>query len=136
MDLIICQQCGDAVASYYITQGLCDGCKWDTWIPGGYEKKERYLFDPAAGHFNRTCRPALGVQFLDVGLHQVDLSVFTCIGETERKRFAAHLLAEGFTQAETAQQVGVRQGTVCKWATRITKKLHARNIPRHFRVKH
>ena len=60
-----CTQCGNSVPAYYISGGLCDGCKWDTWIPPGYQKKEKCEMDPGWGHANATRRPLLGVEFLD-----------------------------------------------------------------------
>ena len=136
MELVICRQCGQPVPLYYVSQGLCDGCKWDTWIPERYEKKERYLYDPGADHLNRTVRPPLGVPFLDMGLRQVDLSAFAMVAETDVKRFALKLLTEGFTQQETAQRVGVCTATICNWAAKAKKKFLRIKNPGHFRVKH
>lgn len=136
MELVICRQCGQAVAPYYVSQGLCDSCKWDTWIPEGYEKRERYLYDPAAGHLNRTIRPSLGISFLDIGLRQVDMSAFARLGESDLKCFAMRLLAQGYSQQEAARQVGVCQATISNWADRTKEKFRRINNPRHFRVKH
>jgi hypothetical protein len=120
MEMVICRHCGQPVAPYYVSQGLCDDCKWDTWIPEGYEKKERYLYDPAAGHCNRTVRPLLGVPFLDAGLRQVNLDLVARLAEG-RKRLAVRLLGSGLPEIEVARQMGVHQGTVSRWRKKIKK---------------
>ena len=62
-----CASCRQEYPAYYLAGGLCDGCRWDTWIPGDYSARERYEYDPAWGHANRTRRPATGIDFLDSG---------------------------------------------------------------------
>jgi hypothetical protein len=62
---VTCRVCGGTFDPYYISAGLCDGCKWDTYIPKGYMAREKYEHDPAWGHTNRTVRASLGVGFLD-----------------------------------------------------------------------
>ena len=61
----LCTRCGQPAPAHHLCQGLCDGCKWDTWIPAGYEKAEKYVPHEVWDHPNATCRPALGVEFLD-----------------------------------------------------------------------
>ena len=66
MTLQLCVGCHTPVPRYYLTiQGICEDCKWMTWIPRGYAKRERYKPDPLWGHPNATRRPPLGVEFLD-----------------------------------------------------------------------
>ena len=60
-----CKRCGETIPAYYCSRGLCDDCKWDTWIPPGHQRREEYKFDPAWGHANATRRPRLGTDFLD-----------------------------------------------------------------------
>ncbi|NQU76619.1 MAG: hypothetical protein HQ546_09940 [Planctomycetes bacterium] len=60
-----CKSCGTFVPAHYTTRGLCDECKWNTWIPPGYQKREEYEMDVIWGHVNATQRPPLGVEFLD-----------------------------------------------------------------------
>ena len=60
-----CRVCGATVPSYYLTQGLCDACKWNTWIPPCYQIKEEYKLDAVWGHANATTHPPLGAEFLD-----------------------------------------------------------------------
>jgi len=60
-----CIKCGAPVPAYYVSQGFCDDCKWDTWIPRGHEVREGYAMDVVWGHLNATRRPPLGVEFLD-----------------------------------------------------------------------
>ncbi|NLF30823.1 MAG: hypothetical protein GX591_08045 [Planctomycetes bacterium] len=66
MTLQRCICCHTPVPRYYLTiVGLCDDCKWTTWIPRGYARRERYSLDPFSGHPNATHRPPLGAEFLD-----------------------------------------------------------------------
>lgn len=65
MSSAVCGTCGATVPAFYLSGGLCDGCKWDTWIPEGYQQREAYAFDPAWRHPNATRRPPLGPTFLD-----------------------------------------------------------------------
>ena len=66
MTLKPCACCHSPVPAYYLTiQGLCDDCKWVTWIPKGYARRECYENDPLWGHENATRRPPTGVEFLD-----------------------------------------------------------------------
>ncbi len=60
-----CVKCGQVVPAYYLSQGYCDCCKWDTWIPAGFDRREQYAVSKIWGHVNATKRPALGVSFLD-----------------------------------------------------------------------
>ena len=60
-----CRNCGRLVPLYYLSQGFCDDCKWDTWIPTGHEAREMYEMDLVWGHLNATRRAPLGVKFLD-----------------------------------------------------------------------
>ena len=61
----VCKKCGGTYPTQYMSRGYCDGCKWDTWIPRNYEKREMYQYDESFGQVNATMRPRLGVQFLD-----------------------------------------------------------------------
>ena len=65
MTLQPCARCKTPTPAYYLTQGLCDDCKWLTWIPEGYADREAYEHDPVWGHENATLRPPMGVDFLD-----------------------------------------------------------------------
>ncbi len=66
MTLQPCVCCHTPTPAYYLTiQGLCDDCKWMTWIPQGYARREAYKLDPVWGHANATRRPPMGVAFLD-----------------------------------------------------------------------
>jgi len=65
MAIHICSACGTAVPAYYLSRGLCDDCKWDTWIPRGYAAREKYAYSETWRHYNATRRPSLGVDFLD-----------------------------------------------------------------------
>ncbi|MFW6145723.1 MAG: hypothetical protein ACOC7R_00150 [Planctomycetota bacterium] len=66
MTLHLCAGCHRPTPAYYLTiQGLCDDCKWMTWIPRGYVRREAYKLDPVWGHLNATRRPPMGVGFLD-----------------------------------------------------------------------
>lgn len=134
MDLIVCSNCGEAVAPYYATRGLCDSCKWDTWIPQGYQKRERYRLEPAFGHANRTCRPLLGVEFLDLGCRQVNLEAIYRATQSNRKAFALRLLSQGFTQAEVASEAGVHQGNVSRWHKENKKNLRSAHAECPLRV--
>ena len=60
-----CGNCGMTMPAYYATQGLCDDCKWDTWVPHDYQVREAYRPDMVWGHLNATRHPRLGVEFLD-----------------------------------------------------------------------
>jgi hypothetical protein len=60
-----CRTCGHDEPAITMVAGLCDGCRLDTWIPPGYQKREKYVFIEAYGYSNATCRPKLGVEFLD-----------------------------------------------------------------------
>ena len=60
-----CANCGARVADYYLSCGLCDDCKWVTWLPDDYAKRERYVHSELWGHANATCTPPTGVEFLD-----------------------------------------------------------------------
>ncbi len=75
-----CTKCGQVVPEYYLTRGLCDDCKWDTWIPRGYQDRENYEHDAAWGHDNATRRPALGVRFLDHHLPPVGMVLLLARG--------------------------------------------------------
>ena len=61
----VCARCGDRVADHYLEGGLCYSCHLDTYIPRGYQRAEKYEWDELWEHWNATCRPALGVPFLD-----------------------------------------------------------------------
>jgi len=55
---------------------VCYSCHLDSYIPDGYERHERYRRDGPWPHANATCRPPLGVPFLDEGgdrVHQMAL---------------------------------------------------------------
>ena len=60
-----CTACGAEVPAYYLSAGLCDSCKWDTWIPRGHEAREEYVYSEVWGHSNATVAPPTGVEFLD-----------------------------------------------------------------------
>lgn len=63
----VCPQCREAHGDplYVGPGGLCYGCWLDTYIPFGHEGREKYEYDSVWGHLNATCRPPLGVEFLD-----------------------------------------------------------------------
>ena len=65
MPTIACTRCQAVAPAYYITRGLCDDCKWNTWIPDGYTDREEYELVPEWDHLNATRRPPLGAEFLD-----------------------------------------------------------------------
>lgn len=60
-----CRICGEIAAPWYLVQGLCEGCRLDTWLPPDYWRKEDYVDEPAFGHANATAHPPTGVAFLD-----------------------------------------------------------------------
>ena len=49
----------------------CYSCHLDSYIPTGYELKEKYRHDGIWVHPNATRRPPLGVPFLDEGRDRV-----------------------------------------------------------------
>ncbi len=67
----ICSECGQQCAVFQgvfdkISQNFyCPGCATDTWIPRGYEDREKYMYDYAYKHPNATRHPSLGVAHLD-----------------------------------------------------------------------
>ena len=60
-----CRICGKLFPAMYLSAGRCDGCKWDAYIPAGYEDREKYHYDPALCQVNAMENPPLGVPFLD-----------------------------------------------------------------------
>ena len=83
-----CKVCGATVPAYYRTQAMCDDCKWDTWIPPGYQANEAYMPDPVWDHWNATRRPALGVEFLDRSGPALSLRLPMCSFKPRGRRSA------------------------------------------------
>ena len=61
-----CGTCGGAIEGPG-GNGQCYGCFLNSLIPVDYIRREKYIYasdDPVGGH--RTCRPATGVELLDM----------------------------------------------------------------------
>jgi hypothetical protein len=61
-----CSKCGELTPVYQLNQGLCEGCKLDTWLPKRYHNREGYEYIPEYKHYNATRHPKTGVPLLDM----------------------------------------------------------------------
>jgi hypothetical protein len=121
----VCRQCNLSHDDpRYFADGLCYGCQCDSWIPPGYQDRELYRYDTTWGHENATCRPALGVSFLDRHAPATVEQWIYNVAKTDKQLLAFKLLAAGYTQDQAADRVGVAASTIRSWLT------HERNMER------
>jgi len=118
--MAVCRVCAKRFPGYYVnSSGLCDDCTWDTWIPKGYQKREMYAYDSFWGHSNATCRPPLGVEFLDVSAPRASAVLRLPPNMDERVRLAVEYMAIGHTQAEAAEMAGMAYRTLQRSLQRL-----------------
>lgn len=58
-----CGVCGGKTEN--VTADICYGCHLAGFLPAGYQKRERYLWDSAFAHLNATAHPQTGNALLD-----------------------------------------------------------------------
>lgn len=112
--MVKCPQCGHHVPEIDIMAGLCAGCHWDTWIPKGHTKREGYRFVDEFNHSNATCRPALGVGFLDAQAPQSSAALKLPPNIDERVVLAIEYISVGHTQAQAAMRSGLTHRTLLR----------------------